>query len=192
MTKPLVVAVLTLVALICSFPSSSWADQITVTVDEQQYDITTLTSTFTANMAELESEPWWGNATLAQAIANAVADDIGTPNVDGTSGPLFAYDLDALDAFIWFHGSSSSTSIPTSGLDILSFSWGACADVKGGCANVCSTTGANAGRTGIPPCGTGGNVPEPGSLGILLVGLLAYFWALHGKRPRRNGPATEA
>lgn len=189
MTRTLVVAVLALVAMICFFPKSSRADQITVTVDDQQYDITTLTGSFADNMAELESEPWWGNATLAQAFANAVADDIGTPNDNGTSGPLFAYDDDAIDAFIWFQGSSSSTSITKSGLIV---SWGACADVKGGCANVCSTTGANAGKTGIPPCSTGGNVPEPASLGILLAGLLAYFWALRGKNFRRNAPSTDS
>jgi hypothetical protein len=168
-TKTVVVAVLTLAAMICFFPGSSRADNITVTVDGAQYDITTVTATFDEDMALLESQPWWGNATLAEDIANAVADDIGTPNDDGTSGPLFAYDDDAIDAFIWFEGSSSSTSVSES----LSASWGLC--------------------IGSRVCDTGGNVPEPTPLSMLLVGLIPWFWALRKNgKSRRNAPATEA
>lgn len=188
MTKSLVVAVLALAAIICVFPATSKADDITVTVGEQQYDITTGMGTFTDNMAELESQPWWGNATLAEAFANAVADDIGTPNDNGADGPLFVYDDDAVDGFLWFQGSSSSTSIsPTATV------WfGLCDDIKGGCAKVCSSISLKVTEAGIPPCATSGNVSEPASLSLLLAGLLAYFWALRKRTPRRNGPPTEA
>lgn len=187
MTKTLVVAVLTLAATICFFPGSSRADDITVTVGGEQYDITTVTGTFDDNMALLESMPWWGDATLAQEIANAVMDDIGTPNNDGTSGPLFAYDDDAIDAFIWFQGTSSSTSVSESA----SFTYGLC-NLKGvACGDVCPKGGVF--QKVDFGCGTGGNAPEPASLSMLLAGLLAWFWALRRNgKSRRNAPATEA
>lgn len=189
MTKTLIVSVLTLAAMICFFPGSSKADDITVTVDEQQYDITTVTGTFDGNMALLESMPWWGDATLAQEIANAVMDDIGTPNDDGTSGPLFAYDDDAIDAFIWFRGSSSSTSVSES----VSFTYGVC-DIKGvACGDVCPNGGIFEKKTvGSTTCGTK-NASEPASLSMLFAGLLAWFWALRRNgKSRRNAPPTEA
>jgi hypothetical protein len=55
-----------------------------------------------------------------------VADDIGTPNEfngEEGGGPLFAWNLDAIDTFIWFQGTVCLMSIPTSGIDFQSFSW---------------------------------------------------------------------
>ena len=75
-----------------------------------------------------------------------MADDIGTPNEfngEEGGGPLFAWNLDAIDTFIWFQGTVYPMSIPTSGIDILSFSWGV---------------------------GSVVNAPEPGSLSMLLAG----------------------
>ena len=74
-----------------------------------------------------DSASCWHNQSLAQEMADAVADDIGTPNEfngEEGRGPLFAWNLDAIDTFIWFQGTVYSMSIPTSGIDILSFSWG--------------------------------------------------------------------
>ncbi len=120
MRKGYVWIVLMILAVIFFFPGTSRADSITVTVNGTQYDITTITGTFTDNMAQLESTPWWGDATLAQAIATAVADDIGTPNDGGIGGPLFAYSLDAVNAFLFIQGNVNSTSVSES----VSFSYG--------------------------------------------------------------------
>jgi len=108
------------VLVICFFPSTSKADSITVTVGGTEYFVTTITGTFTANMTQLESTPWWGNQTLAQDIATAVADDIGTPNDGGSGGPLFAYSLDAVNAFLFVKGNVNQVSVSES----LSFSFG--------------------------------------------------------------------
>ena len=98
--RTLIIGVLSLVAMICFFPGSSRADSITVTVGGTEYNISSVTGTFTDNMTQIESTPWWGDQSLAQALATAVADDIGTPNNEGDGGPLFAYSLDAVNAYI--------------------------------------------------------------------------------------------
>jgi uncharacterized protein YabE (DUF348 family) len=74
----LVIGVLSLVAMSCFFPGSSRADNITVTVGGTEYNVSTVTDTFTDNMTQIESTPWWGHQALAQALATAVADDIGS------------------------------------------------------------------------------------------------------------------
>jgi len=166
-TRTLIIGVLTLVAMVCFFPGTSRADGVglSVTVGETEYDITTVTGTFTGDMTQLESTPWWGNATLAQEIAAAVADDIGTPNEFnyGAGGPLFAYDDDAIDAFIWFQGNTSSQAVS----GIWSWSWGV-----------------------VTPVSTG-NAPEPGSFGMLFAGLFGVCLLAGMKRSRRNALDSE-
>jgi hypothetical protein len=148
--------------MVCFFPGTSRADGagLSVTVGETEYDITTVTGTFADDMAQLESTPWWGNATLAQEIAAAVADDIGTPNEFnyGAAGPLFAYDDDAVDSFIWFQGNTSSVAVS----GITSWSWGV-----------------------VAPVSTG-NAPEPGSFVMLFAGLFGVGLSAGMKRSRRN------
>lgn len=153
---------LTFVAMICFFAGTSSADGITVTVNGTQYDITTVTGTFTDNMAQLESTPWWDNESLAQEIAAAVMDDIGTPNDNGeiAGGPLFAWNDDAIDAFIWFQG----IVYPTSPSESVSLTYGV---------------------------GSAVNAPEPGSLGMLLAGLFGVGLFAGLKRLGRNAVATE-
>ena len=45
------------------------ASAVTVSFDGTDYEITTITGTFEDNQATLESQPWWGNATLAEGLA---------------------------------------------------------------------------------------------------------------------------
>jgi hypothetical protein len=162
MRKGYVWIVLMLLAVICFFAGTSSADSITVTVNGTQYDITTVTGTFTDNMAQLESTPWWDNESLAQEIAAAVMDDIGTPNDNGeiAGGPLFAWNDDAIDAFIWFQG----IVYPTSPSESVSLSYGV---------------------------GSAVNAPEPGSLSMLLVGLFGVGLFVVLKHLGRNARATE-
>jgi hypothetical protein len=98
-----------------------------------------------------------------------VADDIGTPNNDiGSSdidqGPLFAYADDAIDAFIWFEGNTSSVAVSES----VSLSWGV-----------------------VTPFSTG-NAPEPGSFGMLFAGLFGVGLLAGMKRSRRNALALDS
>ena len=198
MTRSLIVGALTVVAMVCSFPGSSRADDgsITETIDGANYSVSILTGTFDDNMAALESTPWWGNPTLAQDMAAAVMDDLGTPNSDiGSSdvgqGPLFAYDDDAVDAFIWFQGTTSSVSPSES----VSLDWGigTCISSTATCAAV-ETATCPVGKADTGACaGRGvGNTPEPGSLGMLFAGLFAFGLLAGTKHLRRTGLATEA
>jgi|HubBroStandDraft_6_1064221.scaffolds.fasta_scaffold946365_1 hypothetical protein len=164
MRKGYVWIVLMLLAVICFFPGTSRADNITVTVDGTEYFVSTITGTFTDNMAQLESTPWWQNQSLAQEIAAAVMDDIGTPNEfngEEGGGPLFAWNDDAIDAFIWFQG----TVNPTSPSESVSFTYGV---------------------------GSAVIAPEPGSLAMLFAGLLGLGLLAGMKYLRRNALATEA
>lgn len=73
------------------------ADAATVQVEfnDEQYDVTTITGTFDALSATLQSQIWWGNAAAASTFASAVGTQLGAPaeNVGLTFsnwGPLFA------------------------------------------------------------------------------------------------------
>jgi hypothetical protein len=70
------------------------AAPIDVTFDGTDYTIGTLTGVYndTPTASLLQSQPWWGNATLAQGLAAALGDQFGAPNF-GIWGPLFAYSL---------------------------------------------------------------------------------------------------
>jgi hypothetical protein len=162
-TRTPVIGILTLLAMVCFFPRASRADNITVTVDGTEYFVSTITGSFTDNMAQLESSPWWNNQTLAQEIAGAVMDDIGTPNEfngEEGGGPLFAWDDDAIDAFVWFQGTVNPTSPSESG----SFTY-AC-----GCSVGTATSGACAGKSCEPAV-----APEPSSLALFPLGLGALL-----------------
>ena len=74
-----------------SFAVASVANAIPVTVNSVEYDITTVTTTFSNDSALFMSQPWWNNFDLASQFAAAVGDDLGMPNYSGFRGPLFAY-----------------------------------------------------------------------------------------------------
>lgn len=52
------------------------------------YDITTVTTSYDANKALLESQPWWGSALAASTFASTVGGSLGFPL---GSGPFFRY-----------------------------------------------------------------------------------------------------
>ena len=73
------------------------ANAVPVTVGSDTYDITTITTTFAADSAELMAQPWWGDYDLAGDFALALGSALGFPNVlpIGSFGPLFAYNSQA-------------------------------------------------------------------------------------------------
>jgi len=66
-------------------------------VNGQDWDVTTFTGSYNDNTAKFQTElaggmmPWWGNAPLASAFANAV----GGPPLD--YGPVFGYSVITVD-----------------------------------------------------------------------------------------------
>jgi len=73
------------------------AQAFVVTVNAQQYDVTTFTGTYTSNTIKFQTAanggmmPWWGSASLSQNFAAAVASSLGTPNYGGVYGPIFGH-----------------------------------------------------------------------------------------------------
>ena len=67
---------------------------VPVTVNSQDYDVTTFTGTYDANSSlfTLADMPWWGDDTLAKSFASAVGGSSGLDgNFGGVFGPFFAY-----------------------------------------------------------------------------------------------------
>jgi len=82
------------------------AQAYVVTVGGVQYDVTTFTGSYDANTSKFATAanggamPWWGGSySVANAFANAVGTNFGTPNIGSSAGsangnavgPLFAY-----------------------------------------------------------------------------------------------------
>ena len=72
------------------------AQALVVTVNSQQWDVTTFTGSYNANTALIQSQVWWKNFVLADQFATAVFNNLGTPNsipsgpTAGPAGPFFA------------------------------------------------------------------------------------------------------
>lgn len=63
----------------------------TATIGGIDYNVTTVEGTFAQHQTLLENQVWWGDRSLANSFAGAVAADLGFPNNSGFYGPLFAY-----------------------------------------------------------------------------------------------------
>jgi len=75
---------------------------VLVSVGGTEYDVTTSPlESFSSASSVLESQPWWGNATLADELATAVYLSLGDPNVNGQT-PTFAYGLEPEPSGITF------------------------------------------------------------------------------------------
>lgn len=61
-----------------------------VEVNGSSYEIGTVTGLLSTYRSTIESQPWFGNSALAQAIANEVGTELGTPNYN-LYGPMFGY-----------------------------------------------------------------------------------------------------
>jgi hypothetical protein len=69
-------------------PLAAQALTVTLTVGGNNYDVTTLETSYSASSAILQSQPWWQNTALADALAGALGTQLGTPNTGGS--PYFA------------------------------------------------------------------------------------------------------
>src|SRR5579862_2729825 len=149
-------------------PGVARADAI-VTVGGTTYDITTLSGTFSGNSATLEGTPWWGNATLAESLSNAVGTALGTqlpPNE--TLGPLFATSLlgSAFD-----EGSSFDQTLGTS-IDT---------------STIRSQTFLYATGSVVPSAAA----PEPSTLSLMIAAMLGLGLLVGAKRYRGNHLSSE-
>lgn len=66
------------------------ARAVSVTVNGNRYNVTTLTGSFTGNSSTLTSQVWFGDSTLASRFATQVGSSLGIIN-PGDYGPLFAW-----------------------------------------------------------------------------------------------------
>ena len=81
-----------LVLSVCvSWTSMSWGS--TITVNAQDYEITTVTGFYRNYIDILEDQVWWGDSSLAQEFANTLGVSMGTPNSSylHAKGPAFGY-----------------------------------------------------------------------------------------------------
>lgn len=150
--------------LVVATSSMAKADVI-VTVGGTQYDVTTVTGTFASLASQLESTPWWNDATNATSFANAVGSQLGFPNAVfgdvSNSGPWFAYGIQSNHVNTLFeHSFNGSTNLAP-------------------VTNSLSLSGTYAVIAAAP-------VPEPATLGLLMTSLLPAGWLLGRRRSRRG------
>jgi len=108
------------------------AQAIVVTVNSQDWNVTTFTGKYNANTSKfaLPSSggvmPWWGNNSLASSFATAVGSSLGAVNRTGAWGPLFGYNTTSGPNRVLFGGftiadnSSFSTGVTDTGT---SYAW---------------------------------------------------------------------
>lgn len=57
---------------ICLLPISVAMADVSVNVGGVSYDITTQYTSYNTGQVLIQAQPWWGNSSLAQNVANAV------------------------------------------------------------------------------------------------------------------------
>ena len=68
----------------------AWA--FTITLNNVNYELTTIQGSFEDNQALLTSQPWWGSGSDAVSAANQVGGSLGFPNnSSGPRSPNFAF-----------------------------------------------------------------------------------------------------
>lgn len=160
-------AALGLIALVA--PRVAQADAM-VTLGGITYDISTVTTSFALDTAQLESTPWWGNDTLALGLAGLVGTDLGVPNSglgNCPCGPVFA----PIDPMVLSY--MYTPAPPPLGPGVIAFSQPDTLRVTYAVGSVVTS-------------------PEPGSLSMISVGLLGLGLLVGVKRYRGNHLASEA
>ena len=82
-------------AVVMGVLGAGQAQALVVTVDNQQWDVTTFEGTYNKNDTLLQDQEWWGNQDTAEKFASAVGNGLNFPNLSlGTVvgvGPYFAF-----------------------------------------------------------------------------------------------------
>ncbi|MGO8837914.1 MAG: hypothetical protein ACLQAH_13445 [Limisphaerales bacterium] len=73
--------------------TTAWSAKgvVQVTLNSITYNETDVLTNFTADEAQLTSQPEWGSSSEAVYLASEVGIQLGLPNISGGSGPFFAY-----------------------------------------------------------------------------------------------------
>jgi hypothetical protein len=95
------------------------AQALVVTVDNQQWDVTTFEGTYNNNIPLLQSQEWWDIQATAEKFASAVGNGLNFPNLLGTAGPYFAFsegqfNLGLLGTVRWVNRSAAIEILGTS------------------------------------------------------------------------------
>jgi len=84
-------------ALVMGVLGAGQAQALVVTVNSLQWDVTTFTGSYNANVSKFNTAanggtmPWWSSVSLTSQFATAVNTLLGTNIQLSTFGPLFAY-----------------------------------------------------------------------------------------------------
>ena len=78
-------------AVVMGVLGAGQAQALVVTVDNQQWDVTTFEGTYNNNIPLLQSQEWWDIQATAEKFASAVGNGLNFPNLFGTVGPYFAF-----------------------------------------------------------------------------------------------------
>lgn len=78
------------VSAVMALASATSGSAATVDVGGTKYEVSFITTSFAASTSTLTDQIWWGDQTLANTFAAAVAGTLGLPN-STTRGPYFAY-----------------------------------------------------------------------------------------------------
>lgn len=82
------------IAIFLTLGLAEQAQAVTVTIEDQQYEVSTVVGTFDDLEATLTAQVWWGDDNLAGDFFEAVGDSLGFPNdplISNPLGPLFAF-----------------------------------------------------------------------------------------------------
>lgn len=137
--------------------SATTANAVTVTVNGTDYSLTTLTGIYNDNKSSIEGTAWWGDADLAQSIADAAVGKFTGSN------PFVAFEA-IISGFTQINGYSVSSNEASTNFTTSTFF-----------ARYLIEAESNTGNTG----GTGGTsdmivpaaVPLPAAAPLLIAGL---------------------
>ncbi|MBT9096410.1 PEP-CTERM sorting domain-containing protein [Methylovulum psychrotolerans] len=124
-----------------------------ITVNSVQYDVVTVTDSYSNIFAQIQSTPWWGTGAVNTiAFVNALGSTFGFPNLGGGGThrtPYFAYQLQSI---------FPDTLFITQGLGL------------GGVVQAPSSIVTYAVLNSSP-------IPEPATLGLVALGLISAVGA---------------